>query len=382
MRVIYWMETCLPLVGGREILTARMMDSLREHGHEFVVISCLTDAKQPEYEISEALGGVPVYRFNFYDVLGKRSIDFLVERRAEMAQLVSDLGADLIHMHDVGGSVLSLPRTLPILLTMHYVPVYADREKCGMLFRGLQIADHVAAVSSAVRDRLCELRPEIAGRCSVVHNGLPEPGVEPAPLPWDPPTLLCLGRLVELKGFDLAIEAVRRLRPSVSDLRMLIVGEGAAGEDLRAQAREACVDDAVEFLGQVPAADVPGVINQSTITLLPSRPQHLWMEGLPLVAIQAMQMARPIVGTRCGGIVEAVAEGETGLLADIDDVDALTAAIGELLSDRGRAAAMGRAGRRRVDEVFAWQNGLVSNHNDLYHQLVTSKANNRSNRVR
>ncbi len=77
-----------------------------------------------------------------------------------------------------------------------------------------------------------------------------------------------------------------------------------------------------------------------------------WIEGLPLVVLEAMAAGVPVVATSVGGTPEAVVDGETGLLVPPRDVDALAGAIDALLSDPERAQRLGAAGRRRARERF------------------------------
>jgi glycosyltransferase involved in cell wall biosynthesis len=76
-------------------------------------------------------------------------------------------------------------------------------------------------------------------------------------------------------------------------------------------------------------------------------------EGLGSAVLEAMACARPVIGTRAGGIPEMVVDGETGLLVPPHDDAALAAAMVSLLRDPARAAALGAAGRRRVEREFS-----------------------------
>jgi glycosyltransferase involved in cell wall biosynthesis len=94
--------------------------------------------------------------------------------------------------------------------------------------------------------------------------------------------------------------------------------------------------------------DVPALLAGCDVFCLPSR-----AEGLPMVVLEAMMQARPVVATPAGGTAELVADGETGLLVPVGDAGALAAALRTLLDDPGRARRLGEAGRARVLAEFS-----------------------------
>jgi len=226
--------------------------------------------------------------------------------------------------------------------------------------RLLRAADWVTGCSHSVLAHTRAQLPQIASRSCVIHNSLQPPALEPAPLPFDPPRLLCLGRVLHQKGFDLALRAFAGLAGAFPGARLIVAGDGEARPALERLAAELGIASAVDMLGWVAPEAVPAWINRCTLVVMPSR-----IEPFGLVALQAAQMARPIVATRVDGLPEVVAHDESGLLVESDDVDALTAAIRSLLADPRRAAAMGDAARRRVQEAFGWER-FVDAYEDVY----------------
>jgi glycosyltransferase involved in cell wall biosynthesis len=92
-------------------------------------------------------------------------------------------------------------------------------------------------------------------------------------------------------------------------------------------------------------------------------------EGFGRVLVEAMAASRPVVATATGGIPEVVADGQTGSLVPVGDVEALARAIDRLLRDHERAAAMGRAGRRRAEERFGLE-AHVQAVQQLYREML------------
>ena len=110
-------------------------------------------------------------------------------------------------------------------------------------------------------------------------------------------------------------------------------------------ALEARAGENVAFLGFV--EDVPALLRQVAIVVVPSR-----SEGLGLSALEAMAADRPVVASSVGGLREVVVHGETGLLVPPEDPDALADALKSLLDDPARILKMGEAGRARVQAEF------------------------------
>jgi glycogen(starch) synthase len=106
-------------------------------------------------------------------------------------------------------------------------------------------------------------------------------------------------------------------------------------------------------------------MNSATLALVPSR----WREAFGLVALQAMQMARPVVASDMGGLPEVVAHGETGLVVPKEDPAAVAQAVVQLLENRRLAEEMGAAGRRRAEKLFSFDR-YVQEYESLYRKLV------------
>jgi phosphatidylinositol alpha-1,6-mannosyltransferase len=114
------------------------------------------------------------------------------------------------------------------------------------------------------------------------------------------------------------------------------------------------LDDAVRLLGFVPDAELPALYNAADCFVLASRRYDLLVEGFGISVVEASASGLPVIGSRSGGIPEAVREGETGLLVDSDDPAALAAAAIRLLGDEALRRRMGAAGRVAVERYYNW----------------------------
>lgn len=373
MRVLFWSPSFRPAIGGAEVLASRLLPALRARGHQFVVVADMhPDAAAGEGEYD----GIRIFRAPFLQALGERNLDRIFWLQRMLAALRRDFKPDLVHNYFLGPSTLFLQATArvhaaPSLVTLHLDLAASEHHlsvESETLGRStLLAAEWVVACSAALLGDARRLLPEIVPSSSAIPNALDWPALAPEPLTFDPPRLLCLGRLARQKGFDLAVEALPELADRFPGVRLIVAGDGDQGAALRAQAAALGVAELVDFLGWVGPGEVPALINTCTMLLMPSR-----FEGLPLVAVQAAQMARPVVATPVHGLAEVVVDGETGLLVEPEDARALARAVASLLDRRDVANRMGAAARQRAQDVFGWERH-VGAYDSLYHKLVEAR---------
>jgi len=180
-------------------------------------------------------------------------------------------------------------------------------------------------------------------------------GVQPGEL-----LLVSIGRLDRRKGHDMALRALARLRGARPSIRYVIVGDGPQRASLEALAVDVGVSDLVRFVGAAAEADLPAWYAAGDVFLMPNRTDGVDFEGFGIVFLEAAASGKPTIGGRSGGVIEAVADGVTGLLVDGDDVARIADAIVHLASDPARRASLGRAGRQRVQDAFTWSTGAAT----------------------
>lgn len=365
MRVLFWSSAFLPQIGGIGVLAAQFLPAMRARGYEYVVTASQGDRSLPS---SARRKGISVHRFPFWQSLA--NIDELVEVRQQVAELKRRFAPDLIHINGPGRDdffhlVTASAHPAPLLVTLHGEWV---KEADAIVKRTLQSAAWVVGCSNAILEKGQRLAPEIVPHSSVIYNAVAETLVVPAPLPTQSQRLLCIGRLSKEKGFDLALTAFACIVNRLPDLRLVIAGDGPERRRLENQAVEMGLKDTIQFLGWVAPENVPGLINTATVVVMPSR-----AESLPMVALQAAQMARPVAGTRVGGLPEVVIDHETGFLVDKENPEALANAIAFLLDHPERATRMGQAARDRVQRDFDWERH-VNAYDRLYNKLMSAGA--------
>jgi phosphatidylinositol alpha-1,6-mannosyltransferase len=169
----------------------------------------------------------------------------------------------------------------------------------------------------------------------------------------DSPRVLFVGRLVKRKGADLLLDAFAPLLSSFPGLRLDIVGDGPEMGALRNQASELGIDGAVDFHGALYGRELWEQYAHASFLVMPSRSSKDDVEGFGTVFLEAGVFGVPSVGTRTGGIPEAVIDGVTGKLVNADDVEGLREVLVELLNNPLERQSLGEGAKERA-QAFNW----------------------------
>jgi starch synthase len=318
-----------------------------------------------------------------------------------MAAGVSD--AELVHSHtwyaNLAGHLAKLTYGIPHVATIHSLepmrPWKAEQLGGGYqlsLFcerTGLEAADAIVAVSEGMRRDVVAAYPAVdRDRVHVIYNGIdaeeysPDPGTEVLErhgVDPDGPYVIFVGRITRQKGVPYLVEAALQLDPAAQ----LVLCAGAPDTpEIAEQVRrgverlQAERGNVVWIEEMLPKRDVIQLLSHATVFACPSI-----YEPLGIVNLEAMACETAVVASAVGGIVEVVVDGETGLLVpvEIDEgslaprepeafVRGLADGLNALVGDPDRAAGMGRAGRARAVEKFAWP-AIAEQTSRLYRSL-------------
>ena len=165
--------------------------------------------------------------------------------------------------------------------------------------------------------------------------------------------VLFVGRLVEMKGAEVLLDAFARLAPRHAEVTLVMIGDGELRRSLEARAGSLGLGERVRFLGARPRAEVLAWMRRAMMLVLPSvQTGSGRREGLGMVSLEAAATGVAVIGSRTGGLPESLVDGETGFLTAERDVDGLAERIGALLDDRDLRGRLGAAGRARVEREF------------------------------
>jgi rhamnosyl/mannosyltransferase len=179
--------------------------------------------------------------------------------------------------------------------------------------------------------------------------------------------LLFAGKLRYYKGLNYLLEAMREIPRA----QLVVVGAGPMEQTWRALAQTLEVDARVQFVGEVPDAQLPSYYAAADIFVLPASERS---EAFGLVQLEAMAAGKPVVCTELGtGTSFVNVNEETGLVVPARDAHALAVAINRLLDDAALRERMGAAGRARVRNEFALEK-MVERVMQVYEQVLGKQS--------
>ncbi len=264
-----------------------------------------------------------------------------------LAGMLRRAAVDVVHTHNDNALFYGVPaaRLAGVRRIIHTRHLFEPRSRAlGYAIGAATRLIGTIACVSADTARVALRHGEPANKLRVVLNGI-DFGRHP-PRYGDPAgPIVTVGRLSEQKDIATLLRALAIAKTKGSIVRSEILGDGPLRGDLEALARNLGIADQVAFRGVVNT--VPDVLAGSSLFVLPSID-----EGLSLAIMEAMATGLPVLTTAVGGNPEVVADGETGRLVPARDPQALADAMLAMLADPAALAAMGRAGRQRIERHF------------------------------
>ncbi|MHA1439379.1 MAG: glycosyltransferase family 4 protein [Promethearchaeota archaeon] len=185
--------------------------------------------------------------------------------------------------------------------------------------------------------------------------------------------LLSVGRHVPRKNFDLVIKAVyetKKLKPSIN-LKYFLIGEGTETVYLKNLVKQLNLENEVEFLGPCDATKRNEFYKLSDIFLMPVIKKEQNIEGFGIVFIESNFYKVPVIGTKTGGIVEAIIDGVTGFLIDSDNLNQLVEKILFLYENEEIRKEMGEKGHKRVIKEFLWEK-IVDDYIKIFRNVLST----------
>ena len=312
----------------------------------------------------------------------------LVRAVRKIRQVVKDEGFNIVHAHNGWTRLHAIMGVLwaetgaACVATQHFIyPAHCLRQGVwGDVTRGVhrsvnESTYHFFAASLAVRNEMVRRGDAKARDISVIPHGI----AEPPPVEKDAarrklkidlqvPVIVFAGRLEREKNIPSLIRAIAALRSRWPHVQCLIAGEGSQRKMLASLIKKLDLQGNVRLLCF--CQNVNELIGAADMLVLPSD-----VESFGLVVLEAMALGKPVVATRSGGPEEIVLEGETGILVEPDDTQALAQAIAKLIANESLRAKMGESGRLRFSEDFT-ATRMARQTAKLYRTLATVLALN------
>lgn len=322
-----------------ETFVAGELAELRRRGVELRILSLLPPRAELQHEIIRRAG---LAELTTYDA-------------GKFTSVIRAFQPQLLHAHFATEATakareLSTTCGVPFTFTAHGYDIH---RKAPADFRARALAARaVVTVSEANADYIAKTFDVPKEHLRVIPCGvdtdqfcpLDEQGVAVSEPPW----IVCVARHVKVKNLGLLLEACATLRRRGLEFRCAMIGDGPLQAELKARRAALGVETLVEMPGALEQGDVLKWWQRAAVGVLSSE-----NEGMPVCLMEAAACGVPVVAPAVGGIPELVRDGETGLLAKVNDLASLVAALERLLRDAELRARLGSAARRRAQEKFS-----------------------------
>ena len=187
--------------------------------------------------------------------------------------------------------------------------------------------------------------------------------------------LLSVGRHVPRKKFDTVIKAIGEIKKKRPDIKLkyFLIGEGEETPKLKELAKKLNLEDIIKFLGSLDHKIKIRYYKLSDLFVMTSSVEKHSIEGFGIVFLEANAVGNPVIGGRAGGAVDAIIDGETGLLVNPQDPNDIAEKICWLFENKQEAERMGQQGRKRTLLEFSWS--IIANRfEEAVHNLYYKKS--------
>ncbi len=258
-----------------------------------------------------------------------------------------------VHMANNGAAVAMLAAvvdpSMRYSLTIHGSAEFFNVET-GRLRAKAEGATFVRCVSEFCRAQVMAwTSPTSWSRYSVVHCGVDIKRFSPRPpMMSGPLRMLTVGRMEPVKGYPVLLMACSQLSAMGIEWQLDMVGGGPLRDSLECQARNLGIAGRIIFSGAVGQDAILEHFDQADVLVVSS-----FMEGVPVVLMEAMAKGLAVVSTSIGGVPELIEHGVNGVLVRPGSVELLTLALTRLARDRALLASFGEVARKRIVEEFS-----------------------------
>jgi glycosyltransferase involved in cell wall biosynthesis len=297
-----------------------------------------------------------------------------------LAEIAKEIEPDIFHINNLAFLTTfqsgQMAKKLKIKNVVHVHGVTGEKgfvlnlaQKTFMYSLGKTIfdnADKVICLTSNDSRKVVEYGCAQAKIC-VISNGVNVSNFYPEDKEV-PNSLIWIGRFVHEKGLAYLIDAMRIVVgiAGFAKVKLTLVGDGPLMSKIQGLVQDYHLTQNVFFRGKVSHADLPGLINTSSLVLLPSL-----SEGMPYVLLEAMACGKAVIGSDISGINDVIDHQETGFLVPSRNSEILAQAILKLLGDEDFRKEMGRRARNLMVKKYDW--ALVAGEMEkVYNQLLDS----------
>ena len=372
--------TCYPTYGGSGAVATELGIALAQRGHEVHFVTYKQPFRLPTFlprvffhEVD--VGRYPLFEFPPYDLA----------LAVRMHEVVREHKLDLLHCHYaiphatsawIAKQMLREQRgqDIQVVTTLHGTDITIvgqDPSFHTITKFSIEKSDALTAVSRYLQKETLTAFGCTACRIDVIPNFI-DPDVYNrarygdqlrAQLDGNRKVLMHISNFRPVKRVRDVVRVFAKVNETIPSV-LVMVGDGPERPDAEREARQLEVDDHVQFLGKI--GSVAPLLAAADLFLLPTN-----SESFGLSALEALASGTPVIGVNAGGLPEVVRDGETGVLCAVGDVNGMSAAAVELLSDRRKWRSMSDAAAADARERFN-KNDIVERYEQVYEQACAT----------
>lgn len=367
--------TVYPTYGGSGIVGSELGRDLAERGHNVHFISSvlptrLTELSERVHFHEVEMMSYPLFEHQPYDLA----------LATKMATVARAERLDLLHVHyAIPHSISAIlaresikqKRYVPVITTLHGTDITlvgADRSYLPITRYGLQQSDGVTSVSRFLKQATIEtfdfddieVIPNFI--CACHYKGLSDSPLRAELAPNGEKILAHVSNFRAVKRPVDCVEILAKVKQRDKNVRLVMVGDGPERSAVAYRAGQLGVEDDTIFVGK--QANIADYLGVSDVFLLPSE-----LESFGLAALEALACEVPVIATRIGGIPEVVADGETGFLSDIGDIEKMSEDTIWLLADEDMRINFGRKGREQAITRYG-SDKIIPQYISFYEKVV------------
>jgi glycosyltransferase involved in cell wall biosynthesis len=335
-------------LGGVQAVYARLAAGLQKHGH-----SVIESWSSPS---PNGAGVEEVYPFAHLivrrGVLTPRSVGRVCRSLLRLARGLFRHRPEIVNIHFVRREsiyflLLKQIFRYKVVMSAHGSDILLPTPwNAKLLPYLLPRADAVTAVTQRIADRILAYPGVDPQKVHVIPNGVDNEfwgaaSSSPA-YARSSPTIVTVGRLTRVKGHDVLIRTLARIKEHMPDVKLVIAGDGESRKELEKLARRLGVEQATKFIGYVSKERLRSLLQKATVFALPSR-----SEGMPLAMLEAMAAGVPTVATNVGGVPEVLTAG-SGILVPPNNPVAMAEGVTRVLRDANLARRLSQGAKARA----------------------------------
>ena len=395
-RILYFLHNSLPYSsGGYATRGHGMLQGMRSIGYDMICVTRpgfpvdTTDIKSEEVAPLDIVDGIPYHRITAPDRKTSAGHNYIMGAVEQIERVLREFRPELViaasnHLTSLPPQIAAARLGIPFIYEVRGFweitrasrePEFLETEIFATLSRleaiSAQGADHVFTLTGGMRDELIA-RGVDAGKITLLPNSCVPEKFPPQPrdqaiaaklnIPADVPVIGYIGSFVQYEGLDDLTQAAAILKGRGLEFRLLLVGnENVSGQSkgpitaaIEAAADEGGLTDWLIMPGRIPHEEVAAHYSLIDIAPFPRKPQLVTEMVSPMKPLEAMAMEKAVVASSVHALTEMVRDGETGLLFEKGNVEALADTLERLIKDPALRQRLGAAGRQWVETERTW----------------------------